>query len=102
MASWNRSQNPPRTCRIKQGQRKDPSLKAMREHVRKQRERRKRDAAARQIPTCRTCCPDCHVMHDVPLGAVGMSNWDLCPKCSRQDDQETRRVLAERGIVLPY
>ena len=44
----------------------------------------------------RTCCPDCFVMHSVPEWCVGMSLWNLCPKCSAVEDAKVRAVLESR------
>lgn len=54
------------------------------------------------VPTVRACCPDCHVLHDVPRSVVGHYLWNVCCACARKIEAETRRVLHERGIGLPW
>lgn len=53
-----------------------------------------------QPGTCRPACPDCHTIHTVPKNIAGAHLWDVCPDCLRKIDEQTRKTLAERGVVL--
>lgn len=62
----------------------------------------KRQRKPVQSTTARVLCQVCFAWFELPRQCLECSNWNVCEECLRQQSQETRRVLAERGVTLPY
>jgi hypothetical protein len=53
-----------------------------------------------EVTAVKVLCAECSNWFDLPRQCLECSNWNTCEGCLRIESEETRKVLAERGITI--